>query len=219
MQVIVAGVCHTPAVRSLLVIRHGETEWNVAGRWQGWLDIPLSEAGHRQARARGSHLAELGVGFVGIVSSDLARAAATADHIATALGDRPPIHLTKGLRERCGGEFEGLDASEIDLRWPGFRERWRARLVDGPPGGESDETVWSRVQAVLETLSTYPEGPLLIVTHGGVVRVMSDRSASPTREVMTNVGGRWFEWNGDRLRAGEFLEPIPDTDRTRPAIE
>ncbi len=206
-------------MRSILVIRHGETEWNVAGRWQGWLDIPLSEAGERQARARGDHLATLDVDFAAIVSSDLERAARTAERLASSLGGHREVQLYEGLRERCGGAFEGLDADEIDRGWPGFRDRWRARLVDGPPGGESDETVWLRVRTVLDQLVAMPEGPVLLVTHGGVVRIMSDRAGSPTREVMTNVGGRWFEWDGERLTAGALLDPIPDTDRTRPAIE
>jgi broad specificity phosphatase PhoE len=204
--------------RALLVIRHGETEWNRVGRWQGWLDVDLSDAGKAQALARGRWLAERAARFAAILTSDLRRAAQTAQIIATEIAGPVP-EPEFGLRERAGGAFEGLDAAAIDEGWPGFRDRWRAGLEDAPPGGESDATVWDRVRLVLDRTRELPDGAVLIVTHGGVARVMHDRADTPTRSVVSNVGGRWFEWDGTRLVAGEMLDPIPDTDRTRAAIE
>jgi broad specificity phosphatase PhoE len=203
----------------LLILRHGETEWNAAGRWQGWLDVDLAPLGEEQARRRAAALAGAGTRFALIVSSDLRRAARTAELIALRIG-APPIALDEAWRERHGGEFQGRDAAEIDTGWPGFRERWRAGLEDAPPGGESDAQVWQRVRASLERWATeVPDGPLLVVTHGGVFRVALERAGEPTRSVVPNVGGRWFTWHRGSLHAGETLEPLPDTDHTKPAIE
>lgn len=204
--------------RAILVIRHGETEWNRAGRWQGWLDVDLSVVGETQARARGRWFAERATGFAAILTSDLRRASRTAQLIAAEIAGPTP-QPEFGLRERAGGAFEGLDAAAIDEGWPGFRDRWRAGLEDAPPGGESDATVWQRVRAVLEATAELPPGPVLIVTHGGVTRIMHDRADAPTRSVVANVGGRWFEWDGTGLVAGQLIDALPDTDRTRAAIE
>lgn len=213
----------------LLVLRHGETTWNLAGRWQGWIDVELSEIGEEQARRRGAQLAAAGIGFATIVASDLARAARTAELVAAELvaaalvaapAGELPVRRHPGLRERAGGEFEGLDAEAIDAGWPGFRDRWRAGLEDAPPGGESDAVVWARVEAVLAELHAEPAAePVLLVTHGGVARILSEASGNPTRAVTPNVGGRWYEWDGARLLGGEVLEPLPDTDRTRSSVE
>ena len=206
-------------MQSILVLRHGETTWNTAGRWQGWTDVELSDAGIAQALARADAFAQADVSFATVVSSDLARAARTAEIIADRLA-APAVERHWGLRERCGGEFEGLDAEAINAGWPGFRERWRAGLEDAPPGGESDAVLWERVRAVLSELhATNRDGPILVVTHGGVARVLSDRSGRPTRSVLPNVGGRWYDWDGHVLLPGDELEPIPDSDRTKPAME
>lgn len=204
--------------RPILVMRHGETEWNLAGRWQGWLDVDLSIEGEAQARARGRWFAQRATSFAVILTSDLRRAARTAQIIADEIAGPAP-RAEFGLRERAGGAFEGLDADAIDEGWPGFRDRWRAGKEDAPPGGESDATVWERVRVVLDGTREMPEGALLVVTHGGVARIMHDRADEPTRSVVANVGGRWFEWDGTRLVAGDVLEALPDTDRTRAAIE
>ena len=202
----------------MLVMRHGETTWNVAGRWQGWIDIELSAEGEAQAHARGADLVARGFEFGAIVSSDLQRAARTAEIIAFHFG-RADVIQDAALRERAGGKFEGLDAAAIDAGWPGFRDRWRAGLEDAPPGGESDADVWRRVAPVFERLAIFDSGPVLLVTHGGVARIIGDRAATPSRSVMANVGGRWFSWEHGTLVAGRELDPLPDTDRTQAAIE
>ncbi len=204
-------------MRSILILRHGETTWNVEGRWQGWLDIELAEAGIIQAKARAAQLADSGVQFAAIISSDLSRAAQTAEFVSQSMG--VPVTHHPGLRERHGGEFEGLDAVAIDAAWPGFRERWRNGLEDAPPGGESDATVAERIRDVLNGLDDIADGAVLLVTHGGVARVFGDLAGEKTRTVVPNVGGRWFVWDGEALRAGAHLEPLPDTNHTVPSIE
>ncbi len=205
--------------RDLLLLRHGETEWNVAGRWQGWLDVALAAEGELQARRRGEALRLDAARFVAVASSDLTRARRTAELITAAIGG-PEVVTDAGFRERCGGRFEGLDAAAIDAGWPGFRDRWRAGLEDAPPEGESDATVWSRFAEALDRLDRLvPAGPMLVVTHGGVLRVAAERSGIPTRSVTPTVGGRWYGWDGERLHAGDEIRPLPDTDHTKPAIE
>jgi probable phosphoglycerate mutase len=107
-------------VTDLLVVRHGQSEWNAIGRWQGHADPPLSELGRRQA-----YVASAAIGAVdGIVSSDLLRAAETAAIIAQQLGVGPVV-VDQRLRERDVGQWTGLTRVEIDKGWPGWLEQAR----------------------------------------------------------------------------------------------
>jgi broad specificity phosphatase PhoE len=119
--------------RFLYLARHGETDWNVAGRWQGHTDIPLNETGRAQARALVPVLRAVGVGAA--VSSDLSRASETAGIAAAGLGVAV-AYSDAGLRERSFGVFEGLTREECAARHP---EAWRAWLEERrtPSGAES----------------------------------------------------------------------------------
>jgi probable phosphoglycerate mutase len=154
---------------TLFLVRHGETDWNAAGRWQGQTDIPLNARGREQAREVALRLrAE---GLRSIASSDLLRARATADLVAAELG-LTVNHLDAGLRERRFGCFEGLTREEVAARFP---EAWAGYLADpGPalPGGESrDELVGRLLPAVASAAARLP-GPLLVVMHGGAMRAL-----------------------------------------------
>jgi len=104
---------HGEATR-LIAVRHGETAWNVEARLQGQLDIPLNERGLEQARRTAHWLAEDSPDVV--VSSDLARARATAQAITNF--NRIPLELDPGLRERSFGSFQGMTHIEVAERWP-----------------------------------------------------------------------------------------------------
>ena len=131
---------HGEATR-LIAVRHGETAWNVEARLQGQLDIPLNERGQAQARRAAQSLAEDRPDVV--VSSDLARAHATAQAIASFNGC--PLFLEPGLRERSFGSFEGLTHGEVAQRWPEASQRWRSRDPDFAPGdGESLRVFFDR---------------------------------------------------------------------------
>src|SRR5262245_96164 len=123
-------------VQRCLVIRHGQSEWNVEQRWQGWLDAPLTPLGEEQAAARGRALAPEGFRPRVIYTSDLGRAARTAEIIAAHLD--VPVIPDAGFRERNGGDWQGLTGDEIEAGWPGLREAWRHGKLDRPPGGERD---------------------------------------------------------------------------------
>ena len=148
----------------LLVVRHGQSEWNAIGRWQGHADPALSELGRRQAAvAAGS------IGAVdGIISSDLLRAAETAAIIAQQLGVGP-VMIDERLRERDVGEWTGLTRIEIDKRWPGWIDDLRR-----PEGFEEVDSVLLRVlEAFTAIREESPRGSLLVVTHGGVIRSLA----------------------------------------------
>ncbi len=112
----------------LLVVRHGQSEWNAVGRWQGQADPPLSELGRRQA-----YVAAASIGAVdGIISSDLQRAVETAAIIAQQIGVGP-VMVDERLRERDAGEWTGLGRAEIDKGWPGWVADGGDRMASKTP--------------------------------------------------------------------------------------
>jgi len=151
----------------LIAVRHGETAWNVEARLQGQLDIPLNERGQAQARRAAQSLAEDRPDVV--VSSDLARAHATAQAIASFNGC--PLFLEPGLRERSFGSFEGLTHGEVAQRWPEASQRWRSRDPDFAPGdGESLRVFFDRcIAATLRVVQAHAGKTIVLVAHGGVL--------------------------------------------------
>src|SRR3954449_1914254 len=100
---------------ALLLVRHGQSEWNAVGRWQGQADPPLTELGREQARLAARSLGALDA----IFASDLQRATETALIISNALGVGPVV-IDPDLRERDAGEWSGLTRSEIEEQYPGY---------------------------------------------------------------------------------------------------
>lgn len=150
-----------------IVIRHGETQWNLEARVQGHGDSALTAAGRAQAEALARRLAD--EPFDLLVSSDLGRAVDTARAIAAATAQ--DLRLDARLRERGFGAGEGLTYDEIDARYPSaFR---RAGEIDPDyaiPGGESRRAFHERVAAAFESLALAHRGRrLVVVTHGGVL--------------------------------------------------
>jgi probable phosphoglycerate mutase len=153
----------------ILLIRHGETDWNVEKRLQGHTDIDLNREGVRQAAALGRTL--LSEPLDAIFSSDLKRAFGTAQGIAIPRGMQ--IQLDKGLRERCFGAFEGLIHPEVKFRFPEDYAAWQRRDIDAryPQGEFHAETLREfsnrAVDAITALASDYRK--IAIVTHGGVL--------------------------------------------------
>jgi probable phosphoglycerate mutase len=157
--------------RVLYLARHGETDWNAVGRWQGHTDVPLNETGRLQARELAAALGAHGV--VGAVSSDLSRARETAAIVAQALGVTL-AYTDHELRERSFGIFEGLTREECTAQHP---EAWRAWLEERrvPAGGETQEALTTRVVAAVARVALQvatDESPALVVTHGGALRAL-----------------------------------------------
>jgi|SRR5581483_8635968 len=137
----------------LLLVRHGETDWNADGRLQGHTDRPLSDYGRRQARQLAEELAA-GAQLDAIYASDLVRARETAEIVAERLG--LPVDLDPDLREKNWGNWEGLTAVERD----------RVEFV-----GESTEDHQERMLRALHRIAgRHPGGRVLVVTHGGSMR-------------------------------------------------
>ncbi|HEX6311321.1 MAG TPA: histidine phosphatase family protein [Acidimicrobiia bacterium] len=167
----------------LLLVRHGESTWNVAGRWQGQADPPLSDLGERQAAAAAAALAPPPDA---VWSSDLARARRTAE-LLVAPHALAPVRLEARLRERDVGEWSGLTRAEIEDRWPGWLSQRRA-----PAGFETDERLADRALAAIRDIAgAMPGATVIVVTHGGVIRTL-ERHHGADPEPVPNLGGRWL---------------------------
>ncbi|MGK5113341.1 MULTISPECIES: histidine phosphatase family protein [unclassified Geodermatophilus] len=152
-------------VSRLLIWRHGRTEWNAVGRFQGQLDPPLDDEGRRQAAVAAPHLAAGGALPAGtvVVSSDLVRAVETAESLTAVLG--VPLRLDPRLREVGMGSWEGLTREEVAERHPEQYADWIAGRPIRGRGGEDAADVPARALAALRDL---PEAPVaVVVTHGG----------------------------------------------------
>ncbi len=153
---------------TLLLARHGETDWNRARRWQGHADRPLTDRGRAQAAALAERLADIALHAV--YSSDLRRARETAEAVARAQG----LGLVElpALREVSVGSWEGLTRSEAETRFPeGFR-RWLAGGT-GWDDGESYGEMSARVLEAVDQIAREHEGKrVLIVSHGGPIRAI-----------------------------------------------
>lgn len=137
---------------TLLIARHGETEWNREDRYQGHADPPLNATGRAQAERLGTNLAEEPVDA--IYSSDLRRASETAEIVGARLG--LPVGQEPGLREIDVGSWQGLTKAQIDGR---------------PWDGETYERHSERVMRALRAIAAHhPDGRVLVVSHGGSLR-------------------------------------------------
>ncbi len=158
---------------TVLLARHGETDWNSEHRWQGHADEPLNDVGRAQAVELASVLAGLGISVV--YASDLARALETAEIAAAALG--LPVTAHPGLREVDVGTWSGLVHSEIEDVDPAGFESWQAGRK-GWQHGESYEEMGERVVAtVLEIAAQHRGETVLVVSHGGSIRACRAHAA------------------------------------------
>lgn len=148
----------------LYLIRHGQTDWNVEGRWQGQSDVPLNKTGLAQAADMARSLQNDGLDA--IYSSDLSRAADTAAALAQRTG--LSVQYDPRLREIHQGEWQGLLVGDIRTRYgDAFQKRMLDPLNVAPPGGETVRQVKERVvAAVEEILSRHPDERVAIVSHG-----------------------------------------------------
>ena len=168
----------TPVVRRLILLRHGQTEYNAGSRMQGQLDTDLSELGVQQAKSAAAALAQRRP--VVIRSSDLRRARDTAEALAQRTG--LSVKTDVRLRETHLGDWQGLTHTEVDVQMPGARGRWRDDARWTPPGGESRVQVAGRALPVVDELidelpqwgaGDDPEAPVVLVAHGGVIAAMT----------------------------------------------
>jgi broad specificity phosphatase PhoE len=170
-------------VTTLLLVRHGETDWNAVGRLQGHTDRPLSDFGRRQAEQLAGELEDEPLDA--IYASDLARARETAAIAGERLG--LPVVLDPDLREKDWGTWEGLTSIERD----------RVEFV-----GESTEAHQERILGALKRIAErHPGGRVLVVTHGGSMRRAQTAAMGMAMPVVENCG-RWLcAWENGKFRA------------------
>ena len=153
---------------TILIARHGQSDWNQERRWQGHADRPLTERGREQAQALADRLAHIELDAV--YSSDLQRARDTAAVVAESQG--LDLQQLPELREVDVGTWSGLTRAEAEERFPEGFARWR----DGYPGwkdGETYEAMTDRVLRAVDELATEHEGGrVLVVSHGGPIRAI-----------------------------------------------
>jgi broad specificity phosphatase PhoE len=167
---------------AIFLVRHGETEWNRARRYQGWGDSPLTARGVAQAAAIGRRLRDLpDAADMPVVSSPLGRAHRTAELIQAARGDRSHIATDERLREISIGAWDGLDRDEIEARSPGIFERYGyGEWYFCCPGGETYDRFAGRIAAWLDETAGQR---LIVVAHGIVTRVLRGLYAGLPRAV------------------------------------
>lgn len=155
--------------RRLILLRHGQTDYNATGRMQGQMDTKLSKIGVAQAENAARYLATMGINY--ILSSDLSRAADTARIVASVCG--VPMDVDERLRETNLGEWQGQSRDEVDEKYPGARLRWRHDARWAPPGGEARLEVARRARTVINELMcthlNWDDGAVLVVAHGGTI--------------------------------------------------
>jgi broad specificity phosphatase PhoE len=173
---------------TLLVARHGETDWNRHGRWQGWADPPLNDTGRAQARRLADELRD--IAFDAVYSSDLRRAVETAEILAAPHGK--PVVSDEGLREIDVGSWSGLTRAEIAERFPGGER----------PDGETHEQHAERVRvAVMRIARAHLGERILLVTHGGTIRSIHDVISDLPYHPVPNCHVLEVHFRDDRLIA------------------
>jgi probable phosphoglycerate mutase len=209
-------------VTELLLIRHGETDWNRALRFQGHIDVSLNDMGLTQAQRLGQYLSQNDWSqALHLHSSDLTRAIQTASPLAN--GQRI-IQASTDLREQGFGIFEGKSVTELQQDQPDLWQQWRRFEADFQlPGGESTRRFHARIMSTLSRLAHEHRGDrLVIVTHGGVLdmlwRTVHDLSLDGYRQcVIPNAGinhvvfdnGRWRILDWARVDHLQGLPPQP----------
>jgi broad specificity phosphatase PhoE len=171
---------------TLLLVRHGETDWNAEGRLQGHTDRPLSDYGRRQAQQLAGELED--EVLEAIYSSDLARARETAEIVGERLG--LPVVLDPDLREKDWGTWEGLNAVERD----------RVEFV-----GETTEAHQERMLRALRRIAERHPGDrrVLVVTHGGSMRRVQTAAMGLAMPVVENCGLWSCVYEDDAFRAAD----------------
>lgn len=205
--------------RRLVLVRHGQTAWNLEGRAQGHTDVGLDDAGHAQAEAMAPYVAAMVPAR--LVSSDLTRARQTAEHVAALTG--LPVEEDARLREFDVGERAGLTVAEFADRFPREHAAWQAGHVTGHvPGAETPAEVVARAVPALEDLwaATEPGSTTVVVGHGACLRVsvlaLVGLPAGSERHFRALDNCGWIVLDQDRHTGGPRIASYNET--AHPAV-
>ena len=155
----------------LLLVRHGQTDGNLHGRWQGWDENPLNQQGKREAALIARRLAQTKEAIAALYASPLGRAWQTAERIGEALNLSPVPH--DGLKEIHFGQISGITVDEFRERFPDLHKRWTDKmdLAFTFPGGEQRAQFFQRVREAMEGIvERHPDQRVVVVAHGGTLR-------------------------------------------------
>ena len=169
----------------LVLWRHGETDYNATGRWQGHLDSALTETGWNQARFAVPVLTKFAPELV--VASDLRRATNTATVFTDAVGI--PLRIDERLRETNLGKWQGLTNSEVEAEWPGMIDLWRADPTIAPPDGETRIEVADRAAEVVEDVDREFDGTVMLCAHGGLISALTGKLLNLPIDSWGQLGG------------------------------
>jgi len=163
--------------RVLVLVRHGESEWNLRNLFTGWKDIDLTDKGVAEAQAAGRRLKALGLSFDVAFTSDLIRAQRSLDLILEEMGQTQiPVSRDKALNERDYGDLSGLNKDDARAKWGAEQVHiWRRSYDVAPPGGESLKDTAARVLPyyIQEILPAVLQGKrVLIAAHGNSLRAL-----------------------------------------------
>ena len=178
---------------TLVLIRHGQTDWNVEGRWQGQADPPLNDRGREQARRAAEY--QRRYGFAALYSSDLRRTMETAQIIGTEM--RLEAIPEPRLREVNLGKWQGMLAVNIEAQYPDEFRRWyESPLTAHPPDGEDIPTLAARVlQAINEIIARHPKQRVGIVSHELPIAVILCCAAGLGQEHLRSMIPQTGAWN------------------------
>ena len=155
----------------LLLVRHGQTDSNLHGRWQGWDRTPLNQQGEREAVLVARRLAQTEEAITALFASPLRRAWQTAERIGEALNLSPASH--DGLKEINFGQISGITLDGFRERFPDLHKRWadKTDLTFAFPGGEQRAQFFQRVGEAMEGIvERHPDQKVVVVAHGGTLR-------------------------------------------------
>jgi glucosyl-3-phosphoglycerate phosphatase len=169
----------------LVLWRHGQTEHNASGHWQGHLDSMLTELGRQQAAAAVPALLAMEPALV--VASDLRRATDTAKILTEHSG--LPLRLEKRLRETDIGDWQGLTSAEVETRYPGGIKTWQNDPTWAPPGGEPRVEVAARASEVVAELDQEHDGTVLLCAHGGLITALTAQLLGMPVPIWPQLGG------------------------------
>lgn len=197
----------TAGAPKVLMVRHGESEWNALGKWQGRADIALTEAGREQARAAADYVRTTALPVTRVLASTLRRAHETAEIIAERLG-LAAVMTDERLVETDVGPWEGLRADEIEAGWPRYlRDR------KTPPGFEPPDQVFARATQAIREAALVGEHTL-IVSHSGVIRTIRRIMTVHDRRLHNLEGCTFSLDESGQLRAHDFVTLVANTRDT-----
>lgn len=199
---------------TLVLLRHGQSQWNLENRFTGWVDVDLSEKGIEEAKAAGEELKALGVKWDEVHTSRLVRAQKTLDIVLKVMQQSPPIQIDSALNERHYGDLQGLDKDQTRKQYGDEQVHiWRRSYDVPPPGGECLADTAKRALPYFKEYILKPvkEGKNILVTaHGNslraIVMVLNRMSSDQILKLNLDTGKPYiYEFN----EKGELIKSPP----------